>query len=156
MAYQRVLFINFLCILFISIFIFSCWKTIDITNDNIFRGNYYQDMLIISKKDLIITNENYLWDHPLFLDIVKKGGVDSDYKGILSEGTKLKIIRIELFSHIENGHYIYPIALVLDGKWKGEEVNLHYTSKPMDNSDNNSLHISTLDIDPDCFRILYQ
>lgn len=151
----RTLSSNFIFLLLLGSFtLLSCAKTIDITHDEVLRGNYKKGMILIAKKDMVITNENYLWDYKPIVDIVKNGGRLDEYKGLFKPGTKIEILRIELYSHIENGNYIYPIGLVLNGEWKGESVNLHFTSKSSGSPENESYYVDIKEIDTELFEII--
>jgi hypothetical protein len=111
-------------------------------------------MILVAKKEILIKNNGKLWGNKSQIDSYKEGYRRDEYKGILKKGIKIKIVKIELYSHVENGNYIYPIALVLDGEWEGEEVNLHYTSKSSNRPENDSYYIDILDVDPEVFEIV--
>ncbi len=132
----------------------SCATTKDITDNSILRGNYRKGLVLKIKSDILLDEYNYLWDLPRDIEKAKQYGFSDDYKGFVREGTKLIILRIELYQHIENGNYIYPMALILNGQWKGEKVNLHYTSRSSDSPHNASYHIDILDVDPEVFEIV--
>lgn len=140
--------------LFAFLVILSCFRTIDITENEIFRGNYRKGMVLLLKKDVLIMKNNMLWDRQLDIDNAKEGGLYDYYKGLLKKGNKLVIERVELFQHIENGNSIYPIGTLLTGEWKGEEVNLYFASKSSDIPENDSHHIDILDVDTDLFEIV--
>ena len=140
-------------ILVVMLFL-SCATTKDISENEILRGNYKKQLVLESKMEIMLDKNNYLWDHLRDIKNAKKYGLTDDYRGFVKKGTKLRILRIELYQHIENGNYIYPIALVLDGEWKGEEVNLYYTSTSSDSPQNASYHIDILDVDPEVFEIV--
>ena len=144
-------------ILFVSTIVFmsliSC-ATYDISQDPILRGNYDPGEILVSKIDILLQKNNYLWFRKIDIERVKEHGLRGEYKGIIAKGTELKIVKIELYRHIENGNYIYPMAVVLNGPWKGEEVNLHYTSKSSDSPYNDTYYIDILDVDPDLFEIV--
>ena len=151
MGYQKDSFTKFILCIFAMCIFSACWKTLDITNDDTYRGGYNKGMILVAQKELLIMDSGMLWDFQPDISAYKEGSRKKGYLGILEPDTKIKIIKIELFRHVENGDYIYPIGLVLDGKWQGKTVNLHFTSSYMDNSDHNPLRISTLGIDPSCF-----
>jgi len=133
-------------IIYILIVIFlSCASTTDITNDKILRGNYAKGMVLLLKKDVLIMKNGRLWDRQSDVNIVKEGSQKDRYKGILKKGNKLKIERIDLYQHIENGNYIYPMAQILTGEWKGEEVNLYFASVSSDRPSNDSYYVDILD-----------
>jgi hypothetical protein len=132
----------------------SCATTKDISEDKVLRGNYRKGLIIESKKDTLLMYDNYISARLRALEGVKEYGLSDEYKGVVKKGTKLKILRIELYQHIENGKYIYPMALILDGQWKGEKVNLHYTSRSSESPHNASYHIDILDVDPEVFEIV--
>lgn len=156
MGYPKGYFVKLMGITLIAVamLFLSCATTKDISEDKILRGNYRQGLIIETKKDTLLMYDNYLWARPLELDKVRIYGLSDEYKGVVEKGTKLSILRIELYHHIENGNYIYPMALVLNGEWKGEKVNLHYTSKSSDSPHNVSYHIDILDVDPEVFMIV--
>ena len=154
MVYQKDLYVKVQIVLIGCIVLFSCYKTIDITEDKVLRGGYKNGMILLLKEDVLITHNGMLWDHKPDINIVKEGGQPNEYKGILKSGAKIKIERIELYSHIEDGDYIYPIGKVVSGDWKGEEVNLYFASKPSGRLANESCHIETLVPDPDLFEIV--
>jgi len=137
-----------------SIICISCAKTIDVTDNEVVRGQYRKGMLLIAKKDILIMRSGMLWDYQPAIDSVKRGYAKEKYKGILKKGIKLEVLRVELYSHIENGNDIYPIAMVLDGEWKNEEVNLHFASKSSNCPENDSYYIDILDVDPEVFEIV--
>ena len=151
---QKDLYVKIQIVLISCMVLFSCYKTIDITEDKVLRGGYKNGMVLLLKEDVLITHNGMLWDHKPDINIVKEGGQPNEYKGILKAGEKIKIERIELSSHIEDGDYIFPIGRVISGKWKGEEVNLYFASKPSDNLYNDSCHIERLDPDPELFEIV--
>ena len=156
MVYQKDSFVkprSISLILLVMLFL-SCATTKDISENEILRGNYKKQLVIESKMDILLDKNNYLWDHLRDIKNAKKYGLTDDYRGFVKKGTKLRILRIELYQHIENGNYIYPMALVLDGEWKGEEVNLHYTSKSSNRPENDSYYIDILDVDPEVFEIV--
>jgi hypothetical protein len=132
----------------------SCATTKDISEDKILRGNYFEGLILESKIDMLLMYDNYMSARSRALEKVKQYGLSDEYKGIIKNGTKMRIIRVELYQHIENGNYIYPIALILNGEWKGEEVNFHYTSESSDSPHNASYHIDILDIDTRLFKIV--
>jgi hypothetical protein len=113
-------------------------------------------MVLVAKEEILIKHNGKLWDHKSEIDSFKRGYRKEKFKGIIKKGTRLKIEKIELFSHVENGNYIYPIATVLDGEWKGERVNLIYTSISSKSPDNASYHIRILDVDKKVFKVLYE
>jgi len=154
MVCQKVLCVNIMICLISSIICISCAKTIDVTDNDVVRGQYRKGMVLIAKKDILIMHSGMLWDHQSEIDIFKSGYRRDDYKGILKRGTKVKIVKVELYSHVEIGNEIYPIALVIDGEWKDEEVNLHFTSKSSDRPENDSYYIDILDVDPEVFEIV--
>jgi hypothetical protein len=137
-----------------SIICISCAKTKDITDNSILRGNYKNGLVLKVKSDILLDEYNYLWGLPHDIENARQYGISDDYKGFVKEGTKLRILRIELYHHIQNGNDIYPIALVLDGEWEGEEVNLHYTSKSSNCPENDSYYIDILDVDLEMFEIV--
>jgi len=141
-------------IVLMAMHIFSCASTRDITNDVVLRGNYKKGIILKTKKDMLLDNYNYLWDHERDIEKAKIYGLHGDYKGIFGKGTKIMISRIELYRHIENGNYIYPIGLVLDGKWKGEEVNLYFASVSSNSPANDSYYVDIKDIDTQNFEII--
>ena len=132
----------------------SCAKTTVVTEDEILRGDYRKGMVIKARKDILIDYKNYLWAHIPDIERVKEHGFNDDFKGFITKGTELKISRVDLYQHIENGNYIYPMAVVLNGPWKGEEVNLHYTSKSSTSPYNDTYYIDILDVDPELFEIV--
>lgn len=140
--------------LLLCIVLFSCASTRDVTDNPVLRGNYEKGIVLINKTDVLLDKYNNLWDHRIDVENAKENGVSDEYRGFFKKGTKIQVIRIELYSHIENGNYIYPIALVLDGKWRGEEINLQYASISSDMPENDSFHINILDIDFDLFEIV--
>lgn len=137
-----------------AILLSSCAKRIDISENEILCGDYKQGMVLMAKRDMVLTNENILWEHEPVVRIVKKGGRKNEYRGILEPGTKLVIVRIEMYSHIEVGRYVYPIAKILNGIWDGEEVNLYLVSKILDSPYGDSYYINILGVDPDLFEIV--
>lgn len=118
------------------------------------RGQYRKGMVLVTKKDILIMRSGMLWDYQPAIDSVKRGYAKEKYKGILKKGIKLEVLKIELYSHIETGKYIYPIALIIDGEWKNEEVNLHFASKSSNRPENDSYYIDILDVDPEVFEIV--
>ena len=138
----------------LTVLFLSCATTKDISGDKILRGNYLEGIILESKTDMLLMKDNYMSARSRALEKVKQYGLSDKYKGIIKKGTKLRIIRVELYQHIENGNYIYPMALILNGEWEGEEVNLHYTSKSSDSPHNVSYHIDILDVDPEVFMIV--
>ena len=142
-----------LCMMLLTL-LFSCAKTTVITGNEILRGDYRKGMVIKARKDILINYRNYLWAHIPDIERVKEHGFNDDFKGFITKGTDLKISRVDLYQHIENGNYIYPIAVVLNGPWEGEEVNLHYTSKSSESPYNDTYYIDILDVDPDLFEIV--
>jgi len=153
MACQKGFYVNtLLLIIFLSLL--SCYKTINITEDKVLRGGYEKGMILSLKKDVLIMHSGMLWDYQPDINIVKRGYQKNRYKGMLKAGAKIQIERIELYSHIEDGDYIYPVGSVISGKWKGEEVNLYFASKPSGSLANNSSHIEVLDPDPELFEIV--
>lgn len=156
MVCQRDFFVKLRSILLISLaaLFLSCATTKDISEDKILRGNYLKGLILESKTDMLLMYDNYISARARALDKVRQYGLSDEYKGVIKKGTKLSIVRIELYQHIENGNYIYPMALVLDGEWKGEKVNLHYISKSSDRPENNSYYIDILDVDPEVFKIV--
>ena len=147
--FKKVIFIFVLCEI-----LSSCASTKDITNDNILRGSYRKGIVLISKQEILLNKHNYLWAHKPDIEKVKKYGLSEDYKGMLEKGTKIEILRIELFQHPENGNYVYPIGQILTGKWKGEEVNLYYVSASSNNPANDSYYVDIKDIDTKIFEIV--
>lgn len=144
-----------ICLISSWIFI-SCSKTIDITNDEILGGQYHKGMILVAKEEILIRHNGKLWDHQSEIDSYKRGYRKDEFKGIIKKGTRLKIEKNELFSHVENGNYIYPIAMVLDGEWKGEIVNLIYTSISSKSPHNVSHHIRILDVDKKVFDVIHE
>lgn len=152
---QKVCSKKYLILIIVIVFlIFSCASTKDITNNDVLRGNYTNGVVLKSKKDMLLDKYNYLWDLERDVEKAKMFGIPSDYKGMFEMGTKIKILRIELYRHIENGNYIYPIGLVLNGKWKGEEVNLYYASVSSNDPANDSHCVDIKDIDTELFEIV--
>jgi len=147
-------FARFVVVIIAIFFLLSCATTKDITDNSILRGNYIKGLVLKIKSDILLDEYNFLWDLPQDIERAKQYGFSDDYKGFVREGTKLRILRIELYQHIENGNYIYPMALILNGQWKGEKVNLHYTSRSSDSPHNASYHIDILDFDPEVFEIV--
>ena len=156
MVCQKNFFVKLRSISLISLaaLFLSCATTKNISEDKILRGNYLEGLTLESKIDMLLMYDNYLSVRSRTLEKVRQYGLSDEYKGVVKRGTKLRIIGIELYQHIENGNYIYPMALVLNGEWKGEEVNLHYTSKSSDIPENDSYHIDILDVDPEVFEIV--
>ena len=129
-----------LCMMLFALLL-SCAKTTVITENEILRGDYRKGMVIKARKDILIDYKNYLWAHIPDIERVKEHGFNDDFKGFITKGTELRISRVDLYQHIENGNYIYPMAVALNGPWKGEEVNLYYTSKSSDSPYNDTYYI---------------
>jgi hypothetical protein len=147
--FKKIIYIIILCGI-----LSACASTNDITNDSVLRGNYRKGIVLISKQEILLNKHNYLWAHKPDIEKVKEYGLTENYKGMLEKGTKIEIIRIELYQHPENGNYVYPIGQLLTGKWKGEEVNLYYVSASSNSPANDSYYVDIKDIDTEMFEIV--
>jgi len=107
------------------------FSTKDITNDESLRGGYNKGDIFIAQKDIVIRDSDYLIDSDVIIRAFNKGDSPQGYKGLLRRGNKVKIVQIFFRHHFDIGDQINPIAIVLDGEWQGQEVNMRLVSKPL-------------------------
>ena len=94
-----------LCMMLLTLLL-SCAKTTVITENEILRGDYRKGMVIKARKDILINYRNYLWAHIPDIERVKEHGFNDDFKGFITEGTELKISRVDLYQHIKRKLYL--------------------------------------------------
>ena len=77
---------------------------------------------------MVLDESGALVDDDLTIRGVKKGRIPKWFKGLIRKGERVQITRLLLKQHPDIGDSIHPIGVLLDGKLKGEEVDMYFVS----------------------------
>jgi hypothetical protein len=116
-------------ILYGLFFIFLGCTTYEITQNKNLAGGYSKGEIFVAQKDLVLDKSGILVDNDLVVQGVKESEKPRWVKDIFLKGERLKIVSILFKKHPDIGDSIHPIGIILDGKLKGEEVDLYLISK---------------------------
>ncbi len=113
----------------INLFSIACCAEYSIVDQERLGSAYTKGKIFIAQKDLVLDESGVLVDDDLTIRGIEKGRMPKWFKGLISKGERVKITRVLFKQHPDIGDSIHPIGVLLDGKLKGEEVDMYLVSK---------------------------
>ena len=131
-------------ILGISVLLSACVSHRDISDSQSLRGGYSKGDTFIAKQDLGLLGVSLTTDKSYAARVQKKSSV----KQMVKKGDKLRIVRVMIANHPENGVNLHPIAIIESGSLMGQEVDLDLVSQELREGKTDKARFGILTNDP--------